>query len=247
MPFAQDPAAVHALAVLAFALAHGADRNLTPAELSEITDRLHVRCEGWTYADVHMAVMEALGAYSAGRGAEEAASRIVAALPEDARHRALADLADVARADGVVLPEERAFVLRLAERWRVAPPELDRPRPTAGPLADLAYLCVALAYGTDADLSDSEADVIHLKLADWADALGVSDAPDEALDAARARFAAGPDRGALHASIRRAARALPAAFRAVVLRDMVQIANADGRFLDTEEDLLNTVSAAWGV
>ena len=51
----------------------------------------------------------------------------------------------------------------------------------------------------------------------------------------------------LTASIEAVKNALPVAQRKTALNDLVQIANVDGVFLDSEEDLLNDLVAAWGL
>jgi len=125
-------------------------------------------------------------------------------------------------------------------------PERPSTRRSADPLlVDLALLCIALAYGADADLSGEEARLIRQKLAEWAALAGLND-PDAALDAALARFGTGREHEARHAAIRRLERGLPPEVRGVVLRDLTRIANADGRFLDGEEDLLGYLAMAWG-
>jgi uncharacterized tellurite resistance protein B-like protein len=232
-------------ATLALALAFGPDRHLTTGEVELLVDRLHARHPECMRADVQAVVVDQLDRFSAHGAAEDAAIRLEGATMDE-RQAVLADLAAVAEADGLVHGAEWTFVERLARRWGLPAPPRPAVRERADPLlVDLALLCVALAYGTDADLSGEEARLIRQKLLAWADLAGL-EGPEAALDAALARYGTGREKEARHAAIRRLEKGLPAAVRAAVLRDLTRIANADGRFLDDEEDLLGYLSAAWG-
>ena len=67
------------------------------------------------------------------------------------------------------------------------------------------------------------------------------------LEAAMKRYAGGVDPITLEASIEGVKQALTPDQRRAALNDLIQIANADGLFLDNEEDLLNELTVAWEV
>ena len=79
--------------------------------------------------------------------------------------------------------------------------------------------------------------------ADTVDDGAVRAVMEQAMD----RYARGPDPEMLTASIEAVKNALPVAQRKTALNDLVQIANVDGVFLDSEEDLLNDLVAAWSL
>jgi len=67
------------------------------------------------------------------------------------------------------------------------------------------------------------------------------------LERALERYAQGAVADMLADSVDAIKHTLPTAQRRHVLNDLIQIANADGIFLDSEEDLLNDLTLAWDV
>ena len=245
--------ALRNIAYLHLTMAHGADGYLSDVELEAITARLCTRYGAEDRATVQGVVMEALAQYlererTQGRS-EDAALELCKHLLLEAREGVLEDLLRVAQADGVVLERERRLLAALAECWDLPVPEGRTSRPDAaawGVLHDLAYVYLVLAHATDHDLSDSERHVILGKLGEWRPGADPADV-QATLDAALGRYAEGADEAALHASIQSVRDGLPEAQRMAALHDLVEIANADGVFLDNEEDLLNDLVAAWDV
>lgn len=108
------------LALLYLGLAQGTDDDLDASETQAIASRLRRWLPGKDPAlidhvlrDVSMAQKEEVD-MSHVREAVEALGRH---LDAEARATILQDLADVARADGVVLRAEEGFIRRVAERW----------------------------------------------------------------------------------------------------------------------------------
>lgn len=113
-------------------------------------------------------------------------------------------------------------------------------------LHDLAYVYLVLAHGADDDLSDTEVQVMLNKLHEWQPEVPPADVRRMfrlALD----EYAKGADSERLEAAILSVREGLPHEQRKAALTDLVKIANADGLFLDDEEDLINHLQAAWDV
>lgn len=247
------------LALLYLIMAHGTDDYLSDTELTVITDRLHARTPGDDRADVQDVVMEALAVYM---DAQEPMKPFTAAmyslreqLEPAERHEMLNDLADIARADGVVLKNERGLLRALAECWEVERPgqniaqplsKGDRPPRSIGVMLDLAYIYLTLAHGTDYELSEAETQVMLRKLNEWQPSLSEGQVRD-VLREAMERYAEGLDERRLQDAIEAVKEGLPKKQRMAALNDLIQIANADGVFLDGEEDLINRLLAVWEV
>ena len=239
------------IAQLHLTMAHSTDGYLSDAELEAITEHLSTRYAPDGRAGVQEVVMQALAQYleqeQAMNRSEEIALDLCKELSLDVRAGVLEDLFHVAQADGVVLDRERRLLAALAECWELPTPE-ERTSGQAGTdwsvLHDLAYVYLVLAHATDHDLSERETQVILEKLREWQPDTGDVEAT---LNVALARYAQGVDEVKLHASIRAVREGLPEAQRMAALNDLVEIANADGVFLDNEEDLINHLVAAWDV
>ncbi len=246
------------LAFLYLAMAHVTDDYLTDAELEAVTAHLHARYAFLERAVVQDEVMEALSDFMEAEDTFQAARTLVEALEhhlsEEERADVLADLRGIAEADGLVQERERSLLDLLARRWAltapvgaVSPPPSEQADPQAWDVVhDLAYLFLVLAYGTDHELSAPEVQIILNKLKEWQ-----ADRSEEqvraVLQAAMERYSQGADEASLVASIEAVRDALPEAQRMAVLNDLIAIANADGVFLDSEEDLINRLMTAWDV
>ncbi len=111
---------------------------------------------------------------------------------------------------------------------------------------DIALLFVALAYGTDRDLSDDEVTAIMQLLRTWR--------PEASEDSLRTIIVEvmsilvdtpAPER--VQKSIDALGRELSESELSQVLEHVNQIAEADGILLQREEDLLGTIAEAWSL
>jgi len=168
----------------------------------------------------------------------------------------LHDLMQIAQSDGVVLEGEWELLRAVTEAWSVRPPVDTAPSTgrTPGPpeaatsrlLHDLAFLYLVLAHGTDSEFSDDERRLLLRKLREWQPSLSESQVTD-VLEQAVDRYGRSADAEAVRAAVEAVKTALPPEQRMAALHDLTQIANADGVFLDSEEDLINELMAAWDV
>ena len=114
--------AVHDLAVLYVALAHRTDRILSADEVEAIRQKLSEWLPESLPGEVSLILEEAIEAYGAGSHDEmlESAFRSVTeSVPKHQRKAVLNDLMFVARADNVVLVEERELIARIAAAWAI--------------------------------------------------------------------------------------------------------------------------------
>jgi len=242
------------LARLYLAMVQSAEDDLSYAEREAVTDSLHGRYAYLDRAEVQNVVLEVL-AVQDGTALQEAVRQVVdtlgTILSGEEKAEVLEDLVSVARADGVVLVRERRLLTEIAAHWAVPlPPDVAEPATgrTDGAAWDalhhLAFIYLVFAHAPDSDFSEDERQVILNKLQEWAPNLDAQDV-HAVLERAVDRYALGSGHGMLTASIEAVKSAFPAAQRKAALHDLVQIANADGVFLDSEEDLLNDLMTAW--
>lgn len=240
------------LAVLYLSMAHRSDDILTDARLESVTRRLIGRSGGRGRDAVQSIVMEVLRHFAEGETPDDAVQRSARELREclttDEREDVLNDLAEIARADGVVLEHERRILRSLADVWGIAleedvAPGNDEPW---GVLHDLAYIYLVLAHGTDQDLSETEVQVMLNKLREWQPEAPTDDVR-RMLRLAMTEYSQGPDEARLEKAIASVRSAMPREQRMAALNDLVKIANADGVFLDDEEDLINRLQTEWDV
>lgn len=113
---------VHDLALIYLALAHQADAELSQAELDAITKKLGEWLPAALPSDVVIVVSEALHIYARGADPQllrNAVERVKRNVPMHQRAAIVADLEYVARADQIVLVEEKAIIAELAAAWGV--------------------------------------------------------------------------------------------------------------------------------
>ncbi len=118
---------VHDLALVYLMLAHRADDDLSQSELDAITKKLSEWLPAALPSDVVVLVSEALHVYASGIGDDallKAVERIKAAVPLHQRAALVADLEYVARADDVMLVEEKAIISELASAWGIEPEQV---------------------------------------------------------------------------------------------------------------------------
>ncbi len=247
---------LHELALLYLAMAQGADDPLSYAEREAVTDNLHDRYAYLDRAEVQNVVLETLTAHDE-HALKDTARQVIdtlgQVLSDEEKRAVLEDLVRIAQADGVVLDRERRLLGTIAASWDVAVPPTAAEWPDAerdvaswSTLHHLAFIYFVLAHAPDSEFSEEERQLILKKLQQWEPSLddgAVRAVMEQAMD----RYARGLDPEMLTASIEAVKNALPVAQRKTALNDLVQIANVDGVFLDSEEDLLNDLVAAWGL
>lgn len=111
---------LHDLALLYLGLAHGADESLDPAETKQIAASLRRWQPDKDPALIDHVIREATLTYLNGTTSERMTETVHVlrdALSQDLRRVILQDLAEIARADGKILSEERNFISTIAADW----------------------------------------------------------------------------------------------------------------------------------
>jgi uncharacterized tellurite resistance protein B-like protein len=113
---------LHDLALVYLALMHRPDNEINPAEMATMIEKLH----GWhpvTDPDlVGKVVQDVLLIYMSGASeqmVETSAASLRETLPRNQRLAVLNDLADIAFADGSIVPGEVSFIQQLALDWGI--------------------------------------------------------------------------------------------------------------------------------
>src|SRR5690606_12738048 len=109
---------------LYLSLAHGADEDLDPSEHNAIAAKLRAWQPDKDPALIDHVIREATLTYLNGANRErlrEAVDMLKDKLPELVLRHILVDLADIARADGEIIDEERLFIGQIAEAWNIEP------------------------------------------------------------------------------------------------------------------------------
>jgi uncharacterized tellurite resistance protein B-like protein len=246
---------LRSLAFLYLAMGHGADNYLSAAELEAITDRLHSRYPDLERAAVQDVVGEAMVVYMESEDVISAATDMIislrSSLQPKQRRVILEDLLAIAQADGVLLKNERSLLASLAESWEIESVSPEEPGPsdvkeTWSSVHHLALIYLVLAHGTDNELSEQERNVMLRKLLEWDPRRRENDVR-EILQAALDHYEQGISEEQFSASVHAVREGMPDSQRMAALDDLVKIANADGVFLDREEDLINQLLVAWEI
>lgn len=116
--------AMHDVALLYLALAHGTDFEIDPAEQLTMVERMEAQ-----FPDAHRSRMqrvfdEAMLTYLSGYSREmvdASMASIKESMDKGRRIALLNDLAELASADGAIVPGEVAFIQQLARFWEVDP------------------------------------------------------------------------------------------------------------------------------
>ncbi len=111
---------------------------------------------------------------------------------------------------------------------------------------DLALIYIALAYGTDHELSEGEMDALTDALRDWAAIPDDARVQELVMEAATA-FLEGDGRAEVRHSIDRLGEDLTFDERRQALRDVMRIAEADGVLLEREQGLIHLLAEAWSL
>lgn len=112
----------HDLALLYLALVHGTDLEIDPAEQSAMVEKLGAWLPGAGGAQVNQVLQEVMLTYLSDHSREMVEASMVslkAQLDRTTRIAVLNDLADLASADGTLVPGEIAFIQQLAQYWEV--------------------------------------------------------------------------------------------------------------------------------
>lgn len=115
---------LHDLALLYLALTYGMDTLVSPEDTEMLRPALHRHQPEAAPEQVRRAIRDALLVYIGSTGEqmlEIAVTALGQALPVAQRRAVLEDMADLASADGPVLPGGMAFLQELAHRWEVEP------------------------------------------------------------------------------------------------------------------------------
>ena len=113
---------LHDVALLYLALAHGTDLEIDPSEQATMVEKLkawYPEAGAWRIMQVLQEVMLTyLGEHSR-QMVDAAMASIKASMSKKERIGVLNDLAELATADGVIVPGEVSFIQQLASYWEV--------------------------------------------------------------------------------------------------------------------------------
>lgn len=249
---------VHDLALIFVALAYGTDHQLHDDELESIMAALKRWQREASTEDVREIVMEAMVVY-----VEKDVEQIVVqsmealreALSEEERMRALRDVVLVAESDGILLGSEQSLITTIAQVWDLKAVAQDlleastvsvEEKEDWSLMHDIGLIYVVMAHSTDNELSGHEITAILERLGQWQPDLPEEDVRRVVREALR-YYGAQPDERGLHRSVSAIRDGLPVVQRLALLDDLAYIAQVDGVVNEHEEELLSTLSQAWGV
>lgn len=111
---------------------------------------------------------------------------------------------------------------------------------------NLALIYIALAYGTDHDLQEEEMTVLTAALREWTAMPDDAHVQEVVMEAATA-FLEGDARAEVRRAIRQLGEELSSVERRRALRDVMEIAEADGVLLEREQGLIHILADAWSL
>jgi len=111
---------------------------------------------------------------------------------------------------------------------------------------DLALIYIALAYGTDHDLHEDEMTALTEALREWTVIPDDARIQEVVMEAATA-FLEGDARAEVQRSIEDLSEELTFVERRRALRDVMQIAEADGVLLEREQGMIHLLADAWSL
>lgn len=111
---------------------------------------------------------------------------------------------------------------------------------------NLALIYIALAYGTDHELTDGEMTALTEALREWTVIPDDAHVQEVVMEAATA-FLEGDARAEVRHSIDRLSEELTFVERRRALRDVIRIAEADGVLLEREQGLIHVLADAWSL
>lgn len=113
---------IHDLALLYLTLTHGADNEIDASEQQKMEEKLVTWQPSFASADVQKAINTAMLTYMGQHRRpmiDTAMVSLKASMDKETRIAVLNDLADLATADGLLLPSEISFIQQLAHYWEV--------------------------------------------------------------------------------------------------------------------------------
>lgn len=113
---------LHDLALIYLALMHGADAEIDPSELSLMVEKLQEWYPKAEKSEIERVTNEVMLMYvsdSSQQMLETCVASVHQSLPKGQRIAILNDLADLASADGLIVPGEVSYIQHLAHRWGV--------------------------------------------------------------------------------------------------------------------------------
>ena len=119
--------AMHDLTLLYLALVHGTDMDIAPSEQEALLEKLHHWFPEVQPKDTEQVFNEVMLTYMGGHSREMLDTSIASikeSLDKSRRIALLNDLAELATADGTLVPGEVSFIQQLANFWDVSS-ELD--------------------------------------------------------------------------------------------------------------------------
>ncbi|MFQ5570198.1 MAG: TerB family tellurite resistance protein [Rhodothermales bacterium] len=112
----------HDVALLYLALAHGTDFDIAPAEQVTMVEKLREWYPDISLASARKVFHEAMLTYMSGHSrdmVDASMASIKALMDKQERIALLNDLAELASADGAIVPGEVSFIQQLARYWEV--------------------------------------------------------------------------------------------------------------------------------
>lgn len=113
-------------------------------------------------------------------------------------------------------------------------------------LHDMALLYLGLAHGADGNLDPNETHEIAAKLRQWQPDKDPA-LIDHVMREATLTYMNGATRDKLQHAVDTLSETLPERLRLAILRDLSDIAKADGMVLRGESDFISNLALAWGV
>ena len=113
---------LHDLGLIYLSLMHGADAEIDPSEQTLSLERLKAWHPEQDEGRLKEVMAEVMLVYVGGSGRQMLDTSVVSlrhALPKGKRIAVLNDLADIASADGMIVPGEVSFIQQLARHWEV--------------------------------------------------------------------------------------------------------------------------------
>ena len=111
---------------------------------------------------------------------------------------------------------------------------------------DIALVFLTLAYSTDSNLADEEVDAISAAIRKWKPDLTDQAIHEIVLESASVFFESDAEKEFVQ-SVRSLGEALKVEQRRDVLEDVMRVAEADGVLLNSEQNLLSVLAAAWDI
>lgn len=111
---------------------------------------------------------------------------------------------------------------------------------------DLALVYIALAYGTDSQLTDAELSAMTQRLQAWRNNFAMEDVQEIVLES-MVVFLEHEAEVEVPRSIQALSQSLTESEREQALQDIVHIAEADGVLMSSERSLINTLARSWGL